>query len=101
MDGYRINFASFVDDLIAEVISSSIWGQTNKMISWLICGTDTNAHFAGCGSSPRRRDDWAAVEVRRFIKRFGLVSLAEEMYPAKATRISSGGHISSMSAILP
>ena len=70
------------------------------MISWVICGTDTNAHFAGSGSFPRHKDDWAAVEVRRFMKRFGLVSIAEEMYPAKATRLNSRGHKSCLDTFL-
>ena len=92
MDAYRIDFSNFVDELIAEVISCTNRSENNQIISWFICGTDTNAHFAGCGSPPRRKDDWAALEVRRFMKSFGLVSLAEEMYPAKATRINSRGH---------
>ena len=46
-ENYRTLFASFVDDLIAEVLRSTNWGRKNQEISWLICGTDTNAHFAG------------------------------------------------------
>ena len=60
MDKYRALFASFVDDLIAEVLRSTNWGRKNQEISWLICGTDTNAHFAGCGPRLRHVDDWAA-----------------------------------------
>ena len=49
MDCYRDHFASFVDELIDEVVSSINWGGNNQNISWLICGTDTNAHFALLG----------------------------------------------------
>ena len=70
MDAYTIDFANFVDELIAEVVSCTNRGENNQIISWFICGKDTNAHFAGCGSPPRSKDDWAALEVRRFMKIF-------------------------------
>ena len=70
------------------------------MISWLICGTDTNAHFSGSGSPPRRKDDWAAREVRRFVRKFGLVSLAEELCPNKSTRMNSRGNKSCLDTFL-
>ena len=100
MDSYRFGFSRFVDELIAEVLSSTNWGGIGQTISWIICGTDTNAHFAGCGSAPRRIDDWAACEVKRFMKSFDLVSLAEKMCPARATRINTRGHKSCLDTFL-
>ena len=66
----------------------------------MICGTDTNAHFIGSGSPPRMKDDWAAIEVRRFMKRFGLTSLAEKFCPSQPTRINSRGHQSCLDTFL-
>ena len=71
----RKEFSSFVDQLISEV-SSLVIGVNE--VSWLICGTDANAHFICSGPPPRTKDDWAALEVRRFMKRFILASLAEK-----------------------
>ena len=70
------------------------------MISWLIWDKDNNAYFAGSGSPPRHGDDWAALEVIRLIESFGLVSLSEEICPAKATRINSIGHKSCLNTFL-
>ena len=61
------------------------WGGKNSMISWLVCGTDTN-NFAGCGSPPRHGDDWAALGVKKFMESFGLVSLTEGICRAKANK---------------
>ena len=85
MDTYRSEFSSFVDELISEV--STLAGGVNE-VSWLICGTDTNAHFSGSGSPPRTNDDCAALEVRRFMKKFGLISLAEKFCSSQHTRIT-------------
>ena len=54
MVDYRNDFSSFVNELISEV-STLIDGV--REVSWLICGTDTNAHFIGSGSPPRMKDD--------------------------------------------
>ena len=67
---YRESFTTFVDDLI-DVVENSISGRT---VSWIACGADLNAHFSGCGLPPRRNDDFAARQVRRFMKKFDLVS---------------------------
>ena len=53
MATYRAAFSNIVDGLIALVISYTNWGGSDQLISWIICGTDTNAHFAGCGLPPR------------------------------------------------
>ena len=97
MDVNRNEFSSFVDQLISEV--SSLVDGVNE-VSWLICGTDTNAHFIGSGSPPRMKDDWAALEVRRFMNRFGLSSVAEKICPSKPTRINSRGHKSCLDTFL-
>ena len=62
--------------------------------------TDINSHFIGSGSPPRMRDDWAALEVRRFMKRFGLTSLAGKFCPSQPTRINSRGHQSCLDTFL-
>ena len=97
MDAYRSEFSSFVDELISEV--STLVGGVSE-VSWLICGTDTNAHFIGSGSPPRMSDDWAALEVRRFMKKFSLASLTEKFCPSLPTRINSRGHKSCLDTFL-
>ena len=59
-------FTLFVDRLIL-FIEDKI-GQ--HPVKWIICGTDTNSHFKGTGRPPRRKDDFAAMQVRRFMKKF-------------------------------
>ena len=81
IDMYRNRFGSFVDEVI-EVVERTI---KNQRISWMICGTDSNSHFAGTGFPPRRMDDFAASRIRLFMKRFDLISLAEKMYTTKYT----------------
>ena len=54
-------------------------------VSWIVCGADLNAHFAGSGIPPRRSDDHAASRIRKFMKRFNLVSMAEEVCPDRFT----------------
>ena len=100
MAAYRAAFANMVDELIAVVISSTRWGGNNQLISWIICGTDTNAHFAGCGYPPRKKDDWAACEIRRFMEKFGLISQAEEKCHARTTRMNSRGNKSCLDTFL-
>ena len=56
-----------MDDLIT-VVDKAISGQA---VSWIACGADLNAHFSGCCLPPRRKDDFAAKEVRRFMLKFG------------------------------
>ena len=79
MASYRKEFSFFVDEL-TSVVSVCNAGQCDGKVSWIICGTDTNSHCAGTGSPPRKKDDWAAVEIRRFMKTFDLVSLTEELF---------------------
>ena len=99
MASYRKEFSFFVDELISEV-SVCIAGRCDCKVTWIICGTDTNSHFAGTGSPPRKKDDWAAVEIRRFMKMFDLASLTEELCPSKHTRINSRGHQSCLDTFL-
>ena len=77
VDGYREMFGAFVDELI-RVVDARI---ADRHVSWMACGADLNAHFAGCGLPPRRKDDYAARELRRFMSRFNFVSLALELCP--------------------
>ena len=72
----------------------------NHQILWMICGTDLNAHFAGSGFPPRRADDFAASRIRLFMKRFDLISLAEEICPTKFTFLNSRGGVSSVDTFL-
>ena len=69
-------------------------------VSWIACGTDTNAHFKGTGIPPRRNDDFAAKQVRRFMKNFNLVSLSEIMCPGQFTYLNSRGGISCLDTFL-
>ena len=100
MAEYRNSFSVFVDDLIAEVSSICLDSNDTGTMSWLICGTDTNAHFKGSGRPPRQEDDWAATEVRRFMETFDLISLAERYCPSRSTRINSRGHQSCLDTFL-
>ena len=59
---------------------------------WIVCGTDLNAHFAGTGLPPRSNDDFSAKEIRRFMGRYCLVSLALELCPDRFTYLNSRGH---------
>ena len=93
---YKFMFSTFVDDLIS-VVGDSISG---REVSWIVCGADLNAHFAGCGLPPRRKDDFAAGEVRRFMKEFSLVSLASEMSPDRFTYMNSRGGASCVDTFL-
>ena len=99
MASYRKEFSFFVDELIS-VVSVSNAGQCDGKVSWIICGNDTNSQFAGTGLPPRKKDDWADVEIRRFMKRFDLASLTEELCPSKHTRINSRGHQSCLDTFL-
>ena len=88
--------SSFVDDLV-RVVDKSI---SEFDASWIVCGADLNAHFAGCGLPPRRKDDFAAGEVRRFMKKFSLVSLGLEMCPDRFTCMNSRGGASCLDTFL-
>ena len=70
---YMKTFTLFVDQLILVVEGKIV----QHPVGWIVCGTDTNAHFKGTGLPPRRCDDFAAKEVRRFMNNFNLVSLSE------------------------
>ena len=52
------------------------------------------------GCSPRRKDGYAAGEVRRFMKKFNLVSLALEMCPDRFTCMNSRGKASCLDTFL-
>ena len=93
---YRSMFSTFVDDLIS-MVDNSISG---LQVAWIVCGADLNAHFAGCGLPPRRKDDFAAGEVRRFMKKFSLVSLSLEMCPDRFTCMNSRGGASCLDTFL-
>ena len=94
--GYREMFSAFVEELI-EVVDQSI---SDHHISWIACGADLNAHFAGCGLPPRKKDDYAAQKVRKFMSKFNLVSLALEMCPDRFTCLNSRGGTSCLDAFL-
>ena len=96
MEGYRESYTKFVDDLI-NVVEGSIAGHP---VAWIVCGSDLNAHFEGCGIPPRRKDDYAAKQVRRFMLRFKLVSLSLEMSPNRFTCMNSRGNASCIDTFL-
>ena len=96
MDQYRGMFSNFVDDLIGVVVRII----DKHSVSWIACGADLNAHFGGCGIPPRRKDDFAAKQVRRFMAEFNLVSLALEMYPDRFTCLNSRGGVSCLDTFL-
>ena len=72
----------------------------NHQVSWIACGADLNAHFAGCGLPPGRKDDYAAQELRRLMSRFNLVSLALELCPDRFTCLNSRGGTSCLDTFL-
>ena len=78
-------FSLFIDQLIL-VINDKI---AQHPVGWIVCGSDTNAHFKGTGRPPRRKDDFAAMQVRRFMKKFDLVSLSEKLCPSQFTFLNS------------
>ena len=86
-EDYVKTFTTFIDQLIL-VIEDKI---RRHPVRWIVCGTDTNAHFKGTGCPPRRSDDSAAKQVRRFMKRFNLVSLSEKICPTQFTYLNSRG----------
>ena len=96
MNKYRETYKTFVDDLI-NVLERSISGHP---VAWILCGADLNAHFKGCGLPPRRKDDYAARQVRRFMLRFRLVSLSLEICPDRYTCMNSRGGSSCVDTFL-
>ena len=96
MHNYREMFSAFVDELSC-VIDERI---ANHHVSWMACEADLNAHFAGCGLPPRRKDDYAARELRKFMSRFNLVSLALEICPDRFTSLNSRGGMSCLDTFL-
>ena len=93
---YKEKISTFVDNLIS-VVEENIF---KHPVSWIACGTDTNAHFKDSGNPRRKNDDFAAKHVGRFMRRFKLVSLAEICCPDKVTYISSRGSISCLDIFL-
>ena len=92
----RNYFISFIDELInftEEKIRSGA-------VSWLACGTDTNAHFKWANYPPRKTDDFAARQVRKFMRKFGLISLSEKICPDRFTFLNSRGGSSSLDSFL-
>ena len=85
-----------MDDLI-NVLECSISGHP---VEWILCGADLNAHFKGCGLPPRRKDDYAATQVRRFMLRFQLVSLSLKICPDRYTCMNSRGGSSCVDTFL-
>ena len=96
MNKYREMFTAFVDELSCVIEEK----MANHHVSWMACGADLNAHFAGCGLPPRRKDDHAARELRRFMSRFNFVSLALELCPDRFTRLNSRGGTSCLDTFL-
>ena len=68
-------FSAFVLEL-SNIVEKAMCGYP---ISWIVCGADLNANFAGSGIPPRRSDDHAESRIRKFMKRFNLMSMAEEV----------------------
>ena len=62
-----------------EIIEFIAKVMRNHQVSWMICGADLNAHFAGSGYPPRRTDDYAASRIRLFMNRFDLISSGERV----------------------
>ena len=89
-------YSTFVDDLI-KTVGRLISGYK---ISWIACGADLNAHFAGSGLPPRRKDDFPAIQVRRFMSRFNLTSLAMKICPGRFTCLNSRGGVSCLDTFL-
>ena len=96
LGAYREMFSSFVDE-----VSKVLWRlNNNQQVSWMICGADLNAHFAGSGMPPRRKDDYAASCLRCFMKKFDLISLPEEMSSSTFTFFNSRGGMSCVDSFL-
>ena len=96
MEDYRETYAKFVDNLISSV-EGHISGHP---VAWIVCGADLNAYFEGCGLPPRRKDDFAAKQVRKFMQRFKLVSLSQEICPDRFTCMNSRGGSSCIDTFL-
>ena len=69
-------------------------------VSWIVCGADLNAHFRGCGTPPRRKDDFAATLVRRSMTKFSLETITLEMNPDRFTCLNSRGAASCLDTTL-
>ena len=93
---YRDMFSKFVNELMG--IIDNFISLHNPL--WIVCGTDLNAHFAGTSRPPRSNDDFPAKEIRRFMERFSLVSLALELCPDRSTYLNSRGNMSCLDSFL-
>ena len=93
---YREMFNAFVLKL-SNIVEKAV---CDYHISWIACGADLNAHFAGSGIPPRRSDDHAASRIRKFMKRFNLMSMAEEICPDRFTYMNSRGAASCLDSFL-
>ena len=93
---YREMFHAFILELW-NIVKKAV---CKSPVSWIVCGADLNAHFAGSGIPPRRSDDYAASCIRKFMKRFNLISMAEEVCPDRFTYINSRGATSCLDSFL-
>ena len=87
---------TFINDLTCFVDTSI----SNHALARFACGAKLNAQFAGCGLPPRRKDDFAASQVRRFMTMLTLVSVASEMCPDRFTCLNSRGGTSCLDTFL-
>ena len=96
MENYRLGFSKFVEELMHAIDNFML----SHKPSWVVCGTDLNAHFAGTGLPPRQNDDFCAEEIRRFMVRYNLVSMALELTPDRSTFLNSRGYTSCLDSFL-
>ena len=89
-------FNAFVLEL-SNTVNGALY---NNPVTWIACGADLNAHFAGSGIPPRRADDHAAKGIRKFMKDFDLISMAEEVCPDRFTYLNSRGAASCLDSFL-
>ena len=52
--GHRTEFSTFVDELIVKVAALTA-GTCSHKASWIVCSTETNAHFSSSRSPLKRR----------------------------------------------
>ena len=90
VEAYNLHFKEFVLDLTKYIEKVLL----EHPISWIVCGDDLKAHFIGTGIPPRRSDDYAAKQIRSFMRRFKLISMASGLCPNRYTYLNSRGGVS-------
>ena len=93
---YRKVFKDFVLELTKYVEKTL----SEHHVSWIVCGADLNAHLPGIGIFSRRCDDFAATQIKKFMKRFKLITVAAELSPNRYTYLNSRGGLSSIDSFL-